>query len=213
MSSGRTEAAEIWVLICGSIDEMQFDYSRIWPYVIAVLAVLLIYRRLRRSFGRQRIRPVRMNLRIVILIVLGCSLLPMALKSSQFLMSGLAGLVAGIALGVWGAERTRYQSYNGQLHYVPHTYTGVAVSLLFVGRLVYRIVEVYSMERSSGSSGADVMSQGFAAPTMIRSPLTEGLLFAVIGYYVCYYGMVLWKSKRVSAEELEVVSTSPAASP
>jgi hypothetical protein len=192
---------------------MQFDYSRIWPYVIAVLAVLLIYRRFRRSFGRQRILPVRMRLRIGILIVLGCSLLPMAMKSGQFLMIEFTGLAAGVALGVWGAERTRYQSYDGQLHYVPHTYTGVAVSLLFVGRMVYRIVELYSMERSSGSSGADLASQGFASPTMMRSPLTVGLLFAVIGYYVCYYGMVLWKSNRISPEELEVVSNPAAAAP
>jgi hypothetical protein len=192
---------------------MQFDYSRIWPYVIAVLAVLLIYRRFRRSFGRQPIRPVRMNLRIVILLVLGCSLLPLALKSGQFLMTELAGLAAGIALGVWGAERTRYQSYNGHLHYVPHTYTGVAVSLLFVGRMVYRMVELYSMDRSSGSSGMEVASQGFPPPQMMRSPLTVGLLFAVIGYYVCYYGIVLWKSKRVSPEELELVSTSTDTAP
>jgi hypothetical protein len=179
--------------------------------MIAALAVVLIYRRFRRSFGRQRIRPVRMSLRIGILIVLGCSLLPMALKSGQFLMTELGGVVAGIALGVWGAERTRYQSYDGQLHYVPHTYTGVAVSLLFVGRMVYRIVEIYSMDRSNGSSGADLASQGFAAPTMMRNPLTVGLLFAVIGYYVCYFGMVLWKSNRISPEEIEAVA-NPAAS-
>ena len=48
---------------------MQDGYSRIWPYVIAVLAILLIYRRLRRSFGRQRLQPVRMRARIVILLL------------------------------------------------------------------------------------------------------------------------------------------------
>src|ERR1700738_5146389 len=74
--AGDPVEAEIWVLIPGSIGEMQDDYPRIWPYVIAGLAVLLIYRRFRRSFGRQPMSPARMWIRIALLILLGCSLLP-----------------------------------------------------------------------------------------------------------------------------------------
>jgi hypothetical protein len=189
---------------------MEYDYARIWPYLIAVLAVLLVYRRLRRSFGPQRIRPVRMNVRIGILILLGGSLLPLAVRSNQFLLAELAGLVAGVALGVWGARRTRFQTRDGQLHYVPHTYTGIVVSLLLVGRLAYRLVIFYSMGRASSSAD---YGQDFTSPTMVKSPFTVALLFVVIGYYVCYYSMVLWKSKRISPEDLEVPPTSTLASP
>jgi hypothetical protein len=189
---------------------MQFDYSRIWPYAIAGLAVLLIYRRFRRSFGRQPLRPVRMWIRIGLLILLGCSLLPSAFKSGQFLLAEVAGAMAGLALGVWGARHTRYATYEGRLHYVPHTYAGVAVSLLFIGRLVYRLVEWYSQSGAMG--GAPTASQGFAAPSMVRSPLTVGLIFVVVGYYACYYAMVLWKSKRISPEDLEAVTAPTAAS-
>jgi hypothetical protein len=187
---------------------MQTDYSQVWPYAIAVLAVLAIYRRFRRSFGRQRLRPIRMWIRIGILTALGCSLLPAAFKSGEFLLAEVAGLMVGIAMGVWGARRTRYRTYDGELHYVPHTYTGVAVSLLFIGRLVYRIAELYSMRPVSG---AMAHTEGFAPPAMVRTPTTVGLLFLLIGYYVCYYSMVLWKSKRISPEELEVATTSAAA--
>jgi hypothetical protein len=188
---------------------MQVDYSRIWPYAIAGIAVLLIYRRFRRSFGRQPMRPARMWIRIVLLIVLSCSLLPLAFKSGQFLLAQLAGAIAGTALGFWGARHTRYATYQGRLHYVPHTYTGIAVSLLFIGRLVYRIVEWYGENRALG--GALDASQGIAPPPMMRSPLTVGLIFVVVGYYVCYYAMVLWKSKRISPEDLEVDPTPTAA--
>lgn len=173
---------------------MRVDYWRVWPYLVAVLAVLVIYRRFRRSFGRQPVRPVRMGVRIGILAVLGCSLLPAALKSGQFLAADVAGIVAGIALGMWGARHTRYRMYQGQLHYVPHTYTGVAVSLLFVGRLVYRMVELYTLREASGGMA---QTEDFAAASMVRSPFTGGLLFVVIGYYVCYYSSVLWKSKQI----------------
>jgi hypothetical protein len=188
---------------------MQDDYSRIWPYVIAGLAVLLIYRRFRRSFGRQPMRPVRMWIRIAVLILLGCSLLPYAFKSGQFLLAELAGALTGTALGIWGARHTRYATYEGRLHYVPHTYTGVAVSLLFIGRMVYRIVEWYAENGALG--GASAVSQGIARPPMMRSPFTVGLICVVVGYYVCYYAMVLWKSKRISPEDLEAVPTPTAA--
>jgi hypothetical protein len=191
---------------------MQFDYSRVGPYVIAALTVLLVYRRLRRSFGRQRLRPVRMRLRIGILVLLGCSLLPAAMRSGQFLTGELVGIVVGIGLGVWGVRHTKYQTFEGQLHYIPHTYTGLVVSLLFVGRLAYRVMSIYAQGHADGQNHMDAM-QGLGSPTMMKSPLTVGLLFVVVGYYVCYYSMVLWKSKRISPEDLEVASASTAASP
>src|SRR5258708_3265773 len=188
---------------------MQLDYSRIWPYAIAGLAVLLIYRRFRRSFGRQPIRPIRMWIRIAVLLLLGSSLLPSALKSGQFLLAETAGAMTGLALGFWGARHTRYATYEGRLHYVPHTYTGIAVSLLFIGRLVYRIVEWYGGSGALG--GALEASQGIGPPPMMRSPLTVGLIFVVVGYYACYYAKVLWKSKRISPEDLGAVPAPTAA--
>jgi hypothetical protein len=183
---------------------MQADYSRFLPYFIAVLVVWAIYRRLRRSFGQQPIRPVRMRIRMGILIVLGLTFIPVALKSVQFLGAELAGLVAGFALALWGASRTRYRSEGEQLYYVPHTYTGIIVSLLFIGRLAYRLAQGY-LWNAAPVSGLDA--------TTARSPLTAGLLFVLIGYYVVYYGVVLWKSPRISPEDLEVVATPTITAP
>jgi hypothetical protein len=193
---------------------MQLDHSQVWPYAIAVLVVLLIYRRLRRSFGRQKVRPVRMKIRIGILILLAASLTPTAMRSAEFLFAELGGVAAGAALGLWGAQRTRYQTHGGSLHYIPHTYTGIAVSLLFLGRVVYRMVALYSMDHSIGQVGLD-SAQSFGSPAMVNSPLTVGALFVVIGYYVCYYSLVLWKSRRIGPSDLEAPATDSqgAASP
>src|SRR5579859_1198992 len=189
---------------------MQPDYSRIWPYVIAGLAVLLIYRRFRRSFGPQPVRPVRMWIRIAVLMLLGCSLIPYALKSGQFLLAELSGALAGLALGSWGARHTRYATYEGRLHYVPHTYTGIAVSLLFIGRLVYRIAEWYG--QNGALEGATAAAHGLSPEPMMRSPLTVGLMFVVAGYYACYYATVLRKSKHISPQDLEALP-APTAEP
>jgi hypothetical protein len=185
---------------------MGADFSQIGPFLIAALAVFIIYRRFRRSFGQQQLRRVRMQVRIVVLLIAGCLLLPVAWRSIEFLSAVLAGGAAGVALALWGAARTRFLKIDHQLYYVPHTYIGIAVSVLFLGRFVYRFVQVYGGTHATQAAGLDTAGPAFASASMLRSPLTVGLFFAVVGYYVCYYSLVLWKSKRVIAEE---VSSGP----
>jgi hypothetical protein len=195
------------------------DFSQIGPFLFAALIVFAIYRRFRRSFGRQALRPGRMILRIVLITAVGCALLPLALGSAQYLWAELSGAALGIGLGLWGAERTRFVMHGGRLHYVPHTYTGIAVSLLFLGRLAFRAVQAYAgvqVPHAADAGGAYVAdaanpSLAFAPTSMVRSPLTVGLFFVLAGYYLWYYGSVLWKSKHLRAEDIE--ATSPAAAP
>jgi len=181
---------------------MQPDYTRIGPYLFVALAVFAVYRRLRRSFGRQPLSPVRMRIRIGMLALIGSLVLPTSLRSAAFMSATVLGLMAGIGLGVWGFARTRYQRIDGRLFYIPHTYTGILVSVLFIGRLVYRMVSL-SVTDSRARPGSALM---------IASPVTLGLLFVVVGYYGFYYGRVLWKVKRIAPEDLEVEATSPASS-
>ncbi len=180
---------------------MNFDFSQIAPFSIAVLAVFLIYRRFRRNFGQQLLRPIRMRVRIVLLLLIGCLLLPIAFSSGKFLTALCSGVAAGGALAAWGAARTRFVRVADKLHYVPHTYTGIAVFFLFLGRLVYRVAQAYGGVHANPAFAADASHSVFGSDGMVRSPLTLGLFFVLMGYYVCYYSAVLWKSKRVNAEE------------
>jgi hypothetical protein len=190
---------------------MSPDYERIWPLLFAALAVFLIFRRLRRSFGRQPVRPVRMTLRMAVLTALGFALLPLALRSQELLLVESLCAAAGIALALWGAKRTRYLKIGEQLYYVPHTYTGIAISLLVVGRIVYRFAQGYSTGHALGPGMAGTSVPAFGPASMLQNPITVGLFFVLIGYYVCYYSRILWKSKHISAADLE--SPSAAAAP
>ena len=186
------------------------DYSRILPWLFALLIPLALYRRFRRNFGRQPLRPRRMSIRIAIFLVLGATLVPVALRSSALALGELAGVLVGIALALWGASRTRFLSQDGRLYYVPHTYTGIAVSLVFVGRLVYRLAQL-SSGGALAAPGATANGGAAGAPAgMVRSPLTVGIFFVLIGYYVCYYGLVLRKSKHITPADLEA---APPATP
>jgi hypothetical protein len=202
--------------VCSSIGEMQPDFSQIGPFLFAALVVFAIYRRFRRSFGRQPLRPTRMRVRMVLLTVLVCLMLPAALRSTQFLAAEIVGAALGICLAVWGAQRTRFLTHGGQLYYVPHTYTGIVVSLLFLGRLVYRIVQIYGGAHASPAAGAVAANafasadraQAFAPASMLKSPLTVGIFFLLAGYYLCYYGWVMWKSKHLEAADTEADSAA-----
>jgi hypothetical protein len=208
VSSLRVPALEFPALIPCSICEMQSDFSQIGPFLFAALVVFAVYRRLRRSFGRQQLRPTRMIVRMVLLTVIVCALTPLALRSPQFLAAEFAGAALGIGLGFWGAQRTRFLMVGERLHYVPHTYTGIAVSLLFLGRLVYRIVQVYTATHAAGGSYSADPSFGVGPASMVRSPLTVGIFFVLAGYYLYYYAWLLWKSKRLKAEDVEAASAA-----
>ena len=186
---------------------MQPDFSQIGPILFAALAVFVIYRRFRRTFGRQPLRPGRMTFRIALFAVIACAMLPMAMRATPFLWAMLAGAILGVALALYGAAQTRFVMHGNQLHYVPHTYTGIAVSLLFVGRLVYRVVQTYLGVHATHVAD---LTQRFAPESMLRSPLTVGLLFVLIGYYMCYYSLVLYKSTHVKPEDIETIPAAAA---
>jgi hypothetical protein len=174
-------------------------YTRIWPWIFAGLIAWSLYRRFRRNFGRQPLRPARMGMRMVLLILVAISLMPAALRDGGYSMAGLTGTAAGIALALWGASRTRFVRDGERLFYIPHSYTGLAVSALVFGRIVYRLVELYS----AGGFPALDMQSADGARAMVQTPLTLGLLFVLIGYYGCYYSRVLWKSTRITPADIE----------
>ncbi len=179
-----------------SIDEMPPDYSRILPWVFALLIPLAMYRRFRRTFGRQPLAQTRMIVRIAIFLLLAVVL---TLSARHFILQELGGLLIGAALALWGASRTRFAIENGRRYYIPHTYTGIAVTLLFVGRLIYRFAQSSSV---LGTAGDTAPTAGPKAA--MQSPLTMGIFFVLIGYYVCYYSWVLWKSRHITTADLEV---------
>lgn len=172
--------------------------------MIAFGALLLfaMYRRLRRNFGRQRVLPVRMGLRIGVLAVIGAVLLPLALRSpaSGFAIAG--GIALGLAIGVFAAERTRFEMHASQLHYIPHTYAGIVVSSLLLARVIYRLAQLHSSGALTGAAGHPATAGG-ASQSTLMSPLTLGLLFLLISYNVYFGGRVLWKSRHLRPQDSE----------
>jgi hypothetical protein len=179
------------------------DPKLITPILIGALVVWAIVRRVRRTFGRQRVQPARMWIRIGILTLAGGAIAATSgLRSAAMLEALIGGLACGAALAGLGLRHTRFEVTTEGRFYTPHTYIGLAVMLLFLGRLAYRFL--YLSIGTGGTFGADPS----AAIAYQRNPLTLGIFGLLVGYYVLYYAGVLFRT-RPSA----LPAPSPAASP
>jgi len=179
--------------------DMQPDFSIIQSVLLAAIVVWAVYRRVRRSFGRQLLAPKRMWIRIGLLLLVGALLAPAALATSAHLAASIGALAAGVALGLWGASETKLLDADGKRYYLPHTYTGLIVTLLVVGRLVYRLS--LGLDRGRALAGAAGAHAGAAAA--VQTPLTLAALYLLIGYYVCYFMKVLAKTKHPAPTDFE----------
>lgn len=179
------------------------DPRLLTPILIGALVVWVVVRRVRRTFGRQRVQPVRMWLRIGILTFAAAAVVASsAARSATLLEALIGGLACGAALAGLGLRHTRFEVTTEGRFYTPHTYIGMAVMLLFLGRLAYRFLYL-----SIGTGGTFAGDPG-AAGAYQKSPLTLGVFGVLVGYYVLYYAGVLFRT-RASALPAPTPATLP----
>ncbi len=160
------------------------------PAATAMLLGLLLYRRFRRLFGRQRVQPKRMRLRVALLGFVGALLLLGGMRHTDIALAAIAGLAGGAALASLGLRLTRFERTPQGQFYTPHGGIGLALSVLLLGRLAYRFYVVYPALQANRSAAADPFS-GVAA-----SPLTAAMLALLIAYYIAYTIGVLIRSGK-----------------
>jgi hypothetical protein len=159
------------------------------PYLIAALIVWSLYRRMRRSFGRQRVRDGimwgRIGIFTVIVVLIGIEVAP----DRGALGALLAGIAGGAVLGYIGLRYTKFEVTPEGRFYTPHAYIGIAVSALFVGRLLY---DYLGMANGAMPGGAGPQDLG---ALYRHNPLTLVMLGTLVGYYALYYLGILQRTR------------------
>lgn len=166
------------------------DYRSVVPILVGALVVWAIYRRVRRSFGRQAVSPVRLRLRICVLGLIGVLLLFASARESALVASLLGGAACGAALGYIGLRHTKFEVGPQGRFYTPHTYMGLLVTALFIGRILFRVLP--GVAAASATRPADANPLHGAA----SNPATLATFGVLMGYYLCYYVGVLWNNAR-----------------
>jgi hypothetical protein len=166
---------------------MQVPASNIYPFLIIVpLVAWRAYSRIKRNIGRQPLSKVRPFITIGIFPLLAVLLGWQALGHSrpELLYALAGGIVGGAVLGYYGIRHTRFEVTPQGLFYTPNAHIGIALSVLFMGRLLYRMFVMYS-----SNPYAQPATNDFAA-----SPLTLGIFGLLAGYYVTYaIGLTRWR--------------------
>ena len=177
------------------------DQKLILPLIMGAFILSAIYRRVRRNIGRQPIQPARMRVRMFMLGVVGALIALGATRDIDLLGAMAAGIAGGAVLGWFGLRHTKFERTAQGEFYTPHTYIGLAVSLLLIGRIAYRFIVVYP----SMQAAAHADQNPFAA--FQRSPLTLAIFGVLIGYYVFYYFGVLRAAKNLPRPPTTPVSS------
>ena len=159
------------------------------PIVAAILVPFVmwrVYQRIKRLMVRQRSQAWRHWVGVILfpllIVVLGLSALAHPLS-----LTGMAlGISAGALLGVLGLRKTVYERIGGEFFYMPNAHIGILVSMLFVGRLLYRGYEYHMLGAAHPSDFAG-------------SPLTLMVFGVLAGYYTTYAaGLLRWRKAESS---------------
>jgi hypothetical protein len=168
------------------------DISLITWLVLSPLIVWRLVVRFRRLTQRQKLSRFRpwatLALFPLLLGVLSLTaFVPLLPPQPLKLLWLAAGLLAGLALGVFGLRRSSFEAVApGELYYTPDARLGIALSLLFVARLAWRLGHLALVGEQTPVEGIE-----FAL-----SPYTLVPVGLFSGYFMTYAaGLLLWRGR------------------
>jgi len=154
------------------------------PVLFGGLIAWSLYRRVRRNLGRQKLHPRRAVTSFVILSFFSAVIISTSLRNTNLLLGFGGGLLPGALLGYLGLRLTRFETTDEGHFYTPSAHIGVALSLLFIGRLVYRFMVLRTFSTTPPQP-----------PIVSQSPLTLFIFGLLAGYYFVYYAGVFLHSR------------------
>jgi hypothetical protein len=156
---------------------------------IAAFVAWRLYSRFRRSVGRQKLSSARPWITVTLFPALIALLLLRSIAHPGSTLAIVAGSVLGAILGIYGLRLTKFEQTGSGWFYTPNLHLGIALSLLLLGRIAYRVVQVYLSTLPAAATPMD----------FVQSPLTLLIFGTLAGYYVTYaVGLLRWRL-RVTA--------------
>jgi hypothetical protein len=188
-----------------NFNNFNFDAQHFVQSLIPIALVLFfLYRRVRRNFGRQKLRPGYLKFRIWLLAILGALLLIPTFFSTELALVTLLGAGIGVGLALWAAKHTKFLREDGVLYYIPHSYTGMIVTALFLGRIIYRFVVLSQSNFSVATTDTNMGPGDFGGlSALYHNPVTRAIFFILVGYYVYYYWYVLHEAENLKDSDME----------
>lgn len=145
------------------------------------LILWYVYKRVRRLTVRQKSRLWRHWCAVLFLSAALLAMFIMLIGEPAALAALLCGALAGVALGLVALRRTGFEQVGGEYFYTPYEPIGMVVAMIFIARVLYRIVEMATMGIGQGTAFAG-------------SPSTVGAMSLVAGHHlVCAAELLRWR--------------------
>jgi hypothetical protein len=154
------------------------------PVAFAGLIGWRIYRRVRRSIGRQPLQSGRAAFSVLMLSLVTVGIIGVSFRSSALLAGSAAGIGGGLLLGFLGLRLTTFESSEAGQFYIPNAHIGVALAVLLSARIAYRFVAIQSY------TGGQLQRPA-------SSPLTMLMAGLIIGYFLAYNTGLLLRSRSM----------------
>lgn len=165
--------------------------SNIVFIALSPLLVWRMYARARRLVGRQRLSAPRHWISTCIYSALLSLLAWLAWPALNVLAALGGGVAFGAALALFGLRVTQFERAPLGLFYTPNAHIGIALSILFAARILYRLVELFALHHAPHGTAAD----------FVKSPATLAIFGTLAGYFIVYaIGLLRWRrqQKRLS---------------
>ncbi len=178
------------------------DQKLVTTIAFGALVLWLMYRRVRRHFGRQRVNATQLGVRVAVLLAVGVLLLSSLGVHADMLAAFAGGAMGGLLLGYVGLRHTLFETTPEGRFYTPHTYIGLLVTAVFVVRFGFRLFSIYGGSQMAAGVSPDPMAG------LRGSPLTVATLGLLIGYYVFFNLGVLRKSRAAGVTAISAGSST-----
>jgi hypothetical protein len=160
------------------------------PILVSPIVAWRVYLRTRYNIGRQPLKTSRITGRIAIFSAISIGFGILVAQYPRVLL----GLGGGLSLGALaallaGLPLTTFEETPAGRFYKPHAGIGVVLSIILVGRIIYR----YYMLNSASVH----YLQNY--PGRFQSPLTAFLLGLTTGYYLAYYTGLLIRGRKLGS--------------
>ena len=163
--------------------------SQLIPVLLTPLIAWRVYRRFRKNVGRQPYRPVRLVAYGAMFLATIALIGAVSFGKPMSLLGLATGVVLGAVLGFLGLRLSVFERRDAGSFYTPNTLLGGGISVLFVGRLLYRFIVL-----NQATDRPQWSPQNLAA-----SPLTLALFGLTAGYYIVFSIGVVWTMRRIKS--------------
>ena len=157
--------------------------------ILVPLLVWRIYSRVKKLMQRQESHLWRHWAAAILFPLAILAAATGAVNDSLAIACLAAGALAGAWAGIWAIKLTRFEYTGKRFFYTPNLHMGLAVTMVFTARIIYRGLELYMNSREFNPVPMPKPSQDFT-----QSPLTMLTFGLLAAYYASYaVGLLRWR--------------------